>query len=51
MVLERISSKLYEWKDEQARKSWQTHVRAWAAHVGYGVAVASTYKLAEKIAA
>lgn len=30
---------------------WQTHARAWAAHVGYGVAVAGTYKLARKIAA
>lgn len=30
---------------------WQTHARAWAAHVGYGAAVVGTYKLASKIAA
>lgn len=30
---------------------WQTHARAWAAHVGYGVAVVGTYKLVNKIAA
>ncbi len=30
---------------------WQTHVRAWAAHLGYGAAVARTYKMARKIAA
>jgi uncharacterized membrane protein YagU involved in acid resistance len=30
---------------------WQTHARAWAAHVGYGAAVVSTYKLANKITA
>ncbi len=30
---------------------WQTHARAWAAHVGYGAAVVGTYKLAKNIAA
>jgi uncharacterized membrane protein YagU involved in acid resistance len=30
---------------------WQTHVRALAAHLGYGAAVAGTYKLAKKIRA
>ncbi len=29
---------------------WQTHARAWAAHVGYGAAVVSTYKLGNKLA-
>lgn len=29
---------------------WQTHARAWAAHVGYGMAVAGTYKLVKKAA-
>lgn len=30
---------------------WQTHARAWAAHVGYGATVVGTYKILNRLAA
>jgi hypothetical protein len=45
VVLERISSKLYEWEDEQARRK-EDELRK----VGYGVAVAGTYKVLRSVA-
>jgi putative membrane protein len=29
---------------------WQTHARAWTAHVGYGAAVVGTFRLANRVA-